>query len=77
MKYSRLGIWDLYQEIAPELANIPGSSRLEQVLQLRHSMPYVWKMLRDIGSIRSCWVLLFFYVLFDFAAALIPAASLW
>ncbi|PSS06636.1 hypothetical protein PHLCEN_2v3592 [Hermanssonia centrifuga] len=39
-------------------------------------MPYVWKMLGDIGSIRSCWVLLFFYVLFDFAAALIPAASL-
>ncbi|KZP30394.1 P-loop containing nucleoside triphosphate hydrolase protein [Athelia psychrophila] len=77
VKHTKLGVWDLYKETQPELQNIPGSSRLEPYLEMYQSMPFVWKMIQDIGSIRSCWVMLATYLVFVVLAALIPAVSLW
>lgn len=77
VKHTRLGVWDLYEEKEPELSRIPGSSRLERFLALKQSLPYLWMMLKDIGSIRSCWVLLVYYVALVFAGSLIPAVSIW
>lgn len=77
VKHSQVGVWDLYEEIQPELARIPGSSRLEPYLEMAGSMPYVWRMLKDIGSIRACWFLLGLYLMIECAASLLPAVSLW
>ena len=77
VKHTRLGIWDLYEEKAPELENIPGSSKLEGLLQFKRDLPFVWRMLLDIGSIRSCWLLLALYCLTDVLLAFVPAVSIW
>ncbi|KAG6864837.1 hypothetical protein C0991_006861 [Blastosporella zonata] len=55
VKQSHVGVWDLYEEIQPELAHIPGSSRLEPYLEIKQNLPFVWRMLKDISSIRALW----------------------
>lgn len=77
VKHTKLGVWDLYKEVQPELKSIPGSSRLEPYLEMYQSLPFVWRMIQDIGSIRSCWVMLVTYLVLTILSALIPAVSLW
>lgn len=77
IKHSRIGVWDFYEETQPELAHIPGSSLLETYLELVNGLPYVWRMLKDIGSIRACWSLLSMYLVIECIASLLPAVSLW
>ncbi|KAF7986144.1 hypothetical protein HWV62_38510 [Athelia sp. TMB] len=77
VKHTKLGVWDLYRETQPELQHIPGSSRMEPYLEMYQSLPFVWKMILDIGSIRSCWVMLTAYLSLVIMAALVPAVSLW
>ena len=77
VKHTRLGVWDLYEEKEPELDLLPGLSRFERYLTLKQTMPYIWRMVKDIGSIRSCWPLLLAYLALELIAALIPAAVLW
>ncbi|KAG6885030.1 hypothetical protein C0993_006446 [Termitomyces sp. T159_Od127] len=77
VKHSRIGVWDLYEEIQPELAHVPGSSRLEPYLEIAQNLPYVLRMLKDIGSIRACWFYLALYLIVECIASLIPAISLW
>ena len=77
VKHTRLGVWDLYEEKEPELDRLPGLSRLEKFLTLRQTMPYIWRMAKDIGSIRSCWLLLALYLVLEMSSALVPAAALW
>ena len=72
-----MGVWDFYEEIAPELERIPGASNWERYLQIRRDLPYVWIMLKDISSIRSCWSLMFFYGVIEVLGSLTPAATLW
>ena len=40
-------------------------------------LPYVWRMLKDICSIRRCLVLILLYLVSEVVASLIPAISLW
>ncbi|KAK0432902.1 P-loop containing nucleoside triphosphate hydrolase protein [Armillaria borealis] len=75
--YTRVGVWDLYEEKPEVLARIPWSSRLEPYVEMLGSMPYFWRMLRDIGSIRSCWILLGLNLFIHILGALIPALTLW
>ncbi|EKM60432.1 uncharacterized protein PHACADRAFT_109893 [Phanerochaete carnosa HHB-10118-sp] len=77
VKHTRIGVWDLYEEKIPELERVPGLSRLERFLTLKQTLPYVWRMVKDIGSIRSCWLLLTLYLILDLVGALVPAAVLW
>ena len=77
VKHARLGIWDLYSEKNPQLERIPWSSKLEGLLHLQQCFPYVWRMLLDIGSLRSCWTLLFLFCLFDLLTSFLPALSIW
>ncbi|GLB36684.1 putative (ABC) transporter [Lyophyllum shimeji] len=77
VKHTTVGVWDLYEEIHPELAHVPGSSRLEPYLEMAKNAPYAWRMLRDIASIRACWWLLGVYLAVECVASLIPAVSLW
>ncbi|KAK7688165.1 hypothetical protein QCA50_008535 [Cerrena zonata] len=77
VKHTRVGVWDLYEEITPELQNIPGASNYERFLEWKRDLPYVWLMLKDISSIRRCWPLFFSYFCVEFALALMPAMNLW
>ncbi|KAG6806697.1 hypothetical protein H0H87_002351, partial [Tephrocybe sp. NHM501043] len=76
VKQSSVGVWDLYEEIQPELAHIPGSSRLEPYLEIKQNLPFVWRMLKDISSIRACWFHLALYLIVECVASLVPAISL-
>ncbi|KAL4265122.1 Type 1 protein exporter [Pleurotus pulmonarius] len=77
IKHTRLGVWDLYDEVAPELVSVPGSSSLETYMEMVNNLPYVWRMLKDIVTIPSCLTLLVLYLILEFAVALVPAVSLW
>ena len=77
VKHSRLGVWDLYEERHPELSRIPGASRAESYLEIAQSLPYVWRMIRDIGCIKNCWLLLSLYLFVTILSALVPAVALW
>lgn len=77
VKHTRVGVWDLYEEVAPELERIPGSSKYERFLEWKRDLPYVWFMLKDISSIRRCWPLFFSYIVVEFILALVPAVNLW
>ncbi|KAI0820613.1 P-loop containing nucleoside triphosphate hydrolase protein [Trametes gibbosa] len=77
VKHTRIGVWDLYEEENPNLERIPGSSWLERGFEVYACLPYLMRMLKDILSIRSCWLLLTSYLAADFLNSLLPAASLW
>ncbi|KAJ3931351.1 MAG: P-loop containing nucleoside triphosphate hydrolase protein [Lentinula lateritia] len=80
VKHTKIGkVWELYEERQPELAKIPFSARLnfERYLGLYDSLPFVWRMLKDIGSIRACWLYLGLYLAVQLALSLIPAVQLW
>jgi hypothetical protein len=77
VKYTRLGVWHLYEERNPRLQHIPGSSYLQSYLEMLSSLPYVWRMIKDLGSVSTLWPLLCIYVVIEVVASLIPAVSLW
>ncbi|TRM62953.1 P-loop containing nucleoside triphosphate hydrolase protein [Schizophyllum amplum] len=75
--HSKLGVWDFYQEKAPQMARLPSFLQLESYLEIIPSFPYVVRMLRDIASIRDCQVYMLLYLALEIVAALVPAISLW
>jgi hypothetical protein len=77
VKHSRLGVWDLYEEKHPKLSRIPGASRAESYLEIAQSLPYVWRMIKDIGGINNCWLLLSLYLFVIILGSLVPAVALW
>ncbi|EJF56118.1 P-loop containing nucleoside triphosphate hydrolase protein [Dichomitus squalens LYAD-421 SS1] len=77
VKHTRIGVWDLYEQINPALAHVPGSSYAEKAFAAYECLPYLLRMIHDILSIRSCWWLLTAYTLAEVGQALLPAASLW
>ena len=77
IKHTTLGVWDLYEEINPDLQHIPGSSWLEKTAEAYACLPYLLRMIQDVLSIRSCWQYLGAYAAVVVLNALLPAASLW
>ena len=77
VKHTRIGVWDLYEEVNPDLNNIPGSTWMEKTLEAYACLPYLLRMIQDILSIRSCWILLGAYAGAEVLNSLLPAASLW
>jgi len=78
VQHTRIGVWDFYEEKQPILGwNIPGTSTLEHYLEVTRSLPYVWRMMKDISQIRNCWILVLLYIFVELAQSLLPAASLW
>ncbi|KAJ7037377.1 P-loop containing nucleoside triphosphate hydrolase protein [Mycena alexandri] len=79
VKHTRMGIWDLYEEIEPKLKLVPRSIRLrlETYHEMKGSFPYVLRMFKEIGSIKACWWLLSGYLIVALVLALIPAVELW
>jgi hypothetical protein len=80
VRHTKLGVWDLYEQIEPKLKMVPWSvrSKLEAFHEMSGSFPYVVRMFKDIGSIgRTCYLLFAGYVLITVLLALIPAIELW
>lgn len=74
VKHSRIGVWDLYEQIPPRLVGWPSLQPLFDVVE---NLPYVWHMLVDVSSIRECNILLLAYLVIELFVSLIPALSLW
>jgi len=77
VKYTRLGIWHIYEQRNPPLKYIPSFTRLEPYLEALAAFPYVWRMVKDLGSVSSFRPLLCIYLSVSFIASLVPALSLW
>jgi len=77
VKHSRIGIWDLYKQQYPQIAQVPGSREVERRLEVLKDLPFVWRMLKDIASIKSCWLYLALYVGIEVMISLLPALLLW
>ncbi|KAM5537530.1 hypothetical protein V8D89_008857 [Ganoderma adspersum] len=77
VKHTKIGVWDLYEEIDPARAHVPGASYAERAFEAYQCLPYLARMIRDVLAIRSCWFLLAAYALAEGGQALLPAASLW
>ncbi|KAJ7102576.1 P-loop containing nucleoside triphosphate hydrolase protein [Mycena belliarum] len=80
VRHTRVGIWDLYEQIEPKLKLVPWSlrSKMETYHEMKGSFPFVVRMFKDIGSIgRTCYLLFAGYVAITVILALIPAIELW
>lgn len=77
VKHSKIGVWDLYEEITPELENVPGRTFFEQLNELKLGRTYVVRMLKDLASLRNCWFVLGAYAACMGVLSLLPALGLW
>ncbi|KAF8624812.1 hypothetical protein AX15_005699 [Amanita polypyramis BW_CC] len=79
IQHTQLGVWDLYEELNPSTAYLPGwsASLYETYLELVQSLPYLLRMVKDVIGIKTCWILLFTYFTTRLLLSLIPATELW
>ena len=77
VKHTRLGVWDLYEEIDPRFSYMPGSSKIENFLKTVNDLSYVWRLVKDVLNVRDCWYMLSLYLILDLVSSLIPAVRLW
>lgn len=75
VEHRQFGVWDLYIERNPKLSYFPTSWRLEEYARLFNDIPYLWRTIRDVGTV--AWPLLLLYVTITLLKSLIPALSLW
>lgn len=78
-KHTKAGIWDVYEQIPPAKfgINIPGVSKLSQNLEIIEDLPFVWRMVKDVTKIKSCWYYLCLFIFVKALASLEPAVALW
>ncbi|KAH8799552.1 P-loop containing nucleoside triphosphate hydrolase protein [Flagelloscypha sp. PMI_526] len=72
------GVWDLYEHLKPRpswtfKATI---SMLGPSKETIDSLPFVWRMIKDVASIRSCWHVFGIYLILEAITALLPAVGL-
>ena len=77
LKYTRLGVWDLYEQVDPSAAQFPGVYGLAYRLKILDDLPYVWRMVKDVASIKSCWFYFIVYCIVELLSSLLPAVALW
>jgi len=77
VKHTQLGVWDLYEQVDPGIIRLPGVSEAVRRLEVLNDFPYVWRMLKDVASIKSCWLYFLIYCIVELLSALLPAVTLW
>ncbi|KIY45697.1 P-loop containing nucleoside triphosphate hydrolase protein [Fistulina hepatica ATCC 64428] len=78
VRHSTYGVWDMYEETYSSFGGrIPLPMYVAHYLEVIPSMPYVWRMIKDIASIREAWPLFVGYLVLEFFGAFLPALSLW
>lgn len=72
-------VWELYEDYEDKKPGVSSSVRLafERYLGIYENVPSVWRMLKDIGSIRACWIYLVLYLTVQLVLSLVPAVQLW
>jgi hypothetical protein len=75
VRHHELGVWDVYVERDPKLSLFPTSWKIEEYVGMWNDLPYLWRTIRDVGSV--AWQLLLLYVAIVAASSLIPALNLW
>ena len=77
VKYTQVGVWDLYEELPRELQDMPAASHIEELLEIKQNLPYLWRLFHDIMSLKNCRFLLAAYVFLQLLVSFVPALSLW
>ncbi|KAH6911178.1 HlyB/MsbA family ABC transporter [Coprinopsis sp. MPI-PUGE-AT-0042] len=77
VEHSKVGVWDLYEDVATKKMYIPFLSNLETLWESSDSLPYVWRMLKDISNINGCMFYLSLYLALEFGLSLLPALTVW
>jgi hypothetical protein len=75
--HTRLGVWDIYEQVDPGIIRLPWVSGLARRLEVLNDLPYVWRMLKDVASIKSSWLYFLIYCTVELLSALLPAVTLW
>ena len=75
--HTRLGVWDIYEQVDPGIIRLPWVSGLARRLEVLNDLPYVWRMLKDVASIKSSWLYFLVYCTVELLSALLPAVTLW
>jgi hypothetical protein len=77
VKHTRLGVWDLYEQVDPGVTRLPWVSKVARRLEVLNDLPYVWRMVKDVASIKSCWPYFLIYCIVELLSSLLPAVTLW
>jgi len=77
VKRSKVGVWDLYEDVGNNVAKFPLVASLETLWDSFDCLPYVWRMFRDIASIPGCMTYLSLYVVLEIGLSLLPALGVW
>ena len=75
LKHTKIGVWDLYQEQDKLLSYFPTSWKIEAYTGIWNDLPYLWKTMRDLGTVARKLLLL--YLITTLAKSLLPALTLW
>jgi len=75
VEHRQFSVWDLYVERDSKLSYFPTSWRVEQYTGLLNDLPYLWRTVRDVGTV--AWPLLVVYVAITLVKSLVPALNLW
>ena len=78
-KHTKAGIWEVYEQVSTGGigTNIPGISKLYRNLEIVEDLPFVWRMVKDVIRIKSCWYYLSLFIFVKVLASLEPAVTLW
>ncbi|KAF6748428.1 HlyB/MsbA family ABC transporter [Ephemerocybe angulata] len=77
VKRSKVGVWDLYEDVGTKATKIPMLANLETLWESVDCLPYVWRMIRDISNIQGCMTYLFVYAVLEIGLSLLPALGVW
>ncbi|OCH83861.1 P-loop containing nucleoside triphosphate hydrolase protein [Obba rivulosa] len=77
VKHTKVGVWDLYEELPCQFDHVPGASRVERILEIKQNLPYLWRMMKEFVSIENCGFLLCITLSMQLLIGLIPAITLW
>ena len=77
-KHTKADIWEVYEQIPTgKIGAIPGVSKLFRNLEIIEDLPFVWRMVKEVITIKSCWYYLCLFMFVKFLASLEPAVALW
>jgi hypothetical protein len=77
VKHTKVGVWDLYQDLSSTIPPSTAWPLFELYATLIHSWPYVWRMIKDIASLRQCWPLFASFLAVELVSAIVPAISVY
>jgi hypothetical protein len=75
IEYSKIGVWDLYQERDRLLSYFPTSLKIDAYTEMSNDLPFLWKTIGDLFSV--AWPTLMLYLFLSLVKSVLPALTLW